>query len=82
MIVIPCSVVLAVFETAIKLTLCTLLSGFVVALLLHLLKSDDKNGYKYSTDNRFIMKRNSTLTYEQALKLGKKYYLQWIRSKE
>lgn len=37
-----------------------------------------------STDRvaKMLMKRNSTLTYEQALKLGKKYYLQWIRSKE
>ena len=73
MIVIPWSVVLAVFETAIKLTLCTLLGGFVVALLLHPPKSDDKNGQE--TDQRFIRKRNTTYkihtlaVFETAIKL-------------
>lgn len=37
-----------------------------------------------STDRvaKYLMKVNTTLTYEKALDLGKGYYLQWIRSKE
>ena len=40
------------------------------------------NGATTDQVAKYFMKRNPTLTYMQALKISKKHYLQWIRSKE